>query len=321
MARYILEFEKPLFELEKKLEEVKKMAPSEKTEWAQEIRNLENQIEKLRQRIYTSLSPWEKVQVARHPDRPKTLDYINLIFSNFLELHGDRLYRDDQSVVGGLAYLDGQKAMIVGHQKGRDTKENLIRNFGMPHPEGIRKANRLMKLAEKFSLPIFCFIDTPGAYPGIGAEERGQGAAIAANLMEMATLAVPIIITNIGEGGSGGALAFGVGDKVFMLENAYYSVISPEGCASILWRDESEAPKAAEALKLTADDLIKLAVIDGIIKEPLGGAHNDPSFVALGLKNALVKALKELKKYSKEKLVEKRYQRLRKIGHFKELVM
>lgn len=319
MARYVLEFEKPLFELEKKLEALKRVAPSDRAELNQEISYLEGQLEKLRRKIYSKLSSWEKVQIARHPERPRTLDYVDFLFTGFIELHGDRLFRDDPAVIGGLAYFEQQKVMIVGHQKGKSIKENVMRNFGMPHPEGIRKAYRLMKLAEKFGLPIFCFIDTPGAYPGIGAEERGQGAAIAANLMEMSALATPIIVANIGEGGSGGALAFGVGDKIYILENAYYSVISPEGCASILWRDESKAPEAAEALKLTADALLKLEVVDAIVKEPLGGAHNNPIGAAQELKKTLSKALQNLKKFSRDELLRKRYNRLRKIGSFKEI--
>lgn len=320
MARYVLEFEKPLFELEKKLEALKRVAPSDRVELTQEISYLEGQLEKLRQKIYSKLSPWEKVQMARHPDRPRTLDYVDFLFTGFLELHGDRLFRDDPAVIGGLAYFEQQKVMIVGHQKGKSVKENVMRNFGMPHPEGIRKAFRLMKLAEKFELPIFCFIDTPGAYPGVGAEERGQGAAIATNLMEISALATPIIITNIGEGGSGGALAFGIGDKICILENAYYSVISPEGCASILWRDESRAPEAAEALKLTADALLELGVVDDIVKEPLGGAHHNPAAVAQELKNIFSGALQNLKRFSKAELLQRRYERLRKIGSFKKSV-
>lgn len=318
MARFMLEFEKPLFELKKKLEALKRTASSASIDVTQEIADLEEQITKLQQRVYRKLSPWEKVQVARHPDRPKTLDYINLIFADFMELHGDRLFRDDHSVVAGLAYLNHSKIMIVGHQKGKNARENVIRNFGMPHPEGNRKALRMMKLAEKFSLPLVCFIDTQGAYPGIGAEERGQGLAIANNLMEMSGLKTPVVVVNIGEGGSGGALAFGVGDRIFMLENAYYSVITPEGCASILWRDETRCAEAAEALKLTAQDLLRLSVVDGVIKEPPGGAHHDPRFVAAELKKVLISSLSELKKIPSEKLVESRYLRLRNVGSFVE---
>ncbi|MEW6188619.1 MAG: acetyl-CoA carboxylase carboxyltransferase subunit alpha [Actinomycetota bacterium] len=316
--RFMLDFERPIVELENRLEELKQLPLASQPEIAGEIKYLEAQIEKLKKKVYSELSPWEKVQIARHPDRPRTSDYINLLFTDFLELHGDRLFRDDPAIIGGPAFLDHQKVMIVGHQKGKDTKENLFRNFGMPHPEGYRKALRLMKLAEKFNIPILCFIDTPGAYPGIGAEERGQAIAIANNLMEMSLLSTPIIVVNIGEGGSGGALALGVGDKTLMLENAYYSVISPEGCASILWRDESKAREAAQALKLTADALLNLRVIDGIVKEPLGGAHRDPSFVARELKSILVASLRELRSYPPDKLLERRYKRLREIGIFEE---
>lgn len=318
MARFVLEFEKPLVELQNKLELLKRAAVSAEIDVSEEVAELEEQIRKLRRRVYKQLSPWEKVQVARHPERPKTLDYISLIFADFIELHGDRLFSDDHSVVGGPAYIDHQKVMVIGHQKGKGAKENVRRNFGMPHPEGNRKALRLMKLAEKYSLPLICFIDTPGAYPGIGAEERGQGLAIATNLMEMSTLGTPIVVVNIGEGGSGGALAFGVGDRIYMLENAYYSVITPEGCASILWRDESKTAEAAEALKLTADDLLKLGVIDGRVKEPLGGAHQDPNFTAAELKKVLISSLKELMKVSQEKLIASRCQRMRNYGSFIE---
>ncbi len=318
MARFVLEFEKPLIELQNKLESLKRVAASAELDVGKEITELEEQIRDLYFKVYQHLTPWQKVQVARHPGRPKTLDYISSIFVDFIEFHGDRLYSDDQSVVGGPAYIDHQKVMVVGHQKGREAKENVKRNFGMPHPEGNRKALRLMKLAERFSLPVICFIDTPGAFPGVGAEERGQGLAIATSLMEMSTLEIPVIAVNIGEGGSGGALAFGVGDRIYMLENAYYSVITPEGCASILWRDESKTEEAAEALKLTAEDLLEIGVIDGIVKEPLGGAHKDPSSVAAELKKTLISSLVELTKISREELVSSRYQRLRSYGSFIE---
>ncbi len=323
MARYVLDFEKPLFELQRKLDLLKKVSPVEETDLTAEIQDLEKQIEELKFKIYSHLSPWEKVQVSRHIDRPKTLDYINNIFTDFIEIHGDRLFRDDRSVVGGFAYLDESKVMIIGHQKGKNAKENVLYNFGSPHPEGIRKALRLMKLAEKFNLPVVSFMDTAGAYPGIEAEERGQALAIASNLMEMSNLKVPIIVTNIGEGGSGGALALGVGDKIFMLENSYYSVISPEGCASILLKSENgdsgkAKAEASEALKLTADNLLGFGIIDGIIKEPLGGAHHNPSEVFIELKQTLVSSLLELKKLSINKLLEKRYNRYRKTGVFIE---
>lgn len=323
MARYVLDFEKPLCDCQRKLDLLKKVSPLEKTDLTAEIEELEQKIEKLKVRIYSRLSPWEKVQVSRHPDRPKTLDYINNIFTDFIEIHGDRLFRDDLSIIGGFGFLNDAKVMIVGHQKGKNAKENILYNFGSPHPEGIRKALRLMKLAEKFSLPVISFIDTAGAYPGIEAEERGQALAIATNLMEMSALKVPIIVSNIGEGGSGGALALGIGDKIFMLENSYYSVISPEGCASILLKSENgDSGKAraevSEALKLTADDLLERGVIDGIIKEPLGGAHHNPSEVFVELKQTLASSLLELEKISTNKLLEKRYTRYRKMGVFLE---
>jgi len=314
MKRFMMDFEKPVVELEIKLDELKKSLSVAKPEIAEEIRFLEDQINKLRKRVYTNLSSWEKLQIARHPDRPRALDYINLIFSDFIELRGDRLYGDDPALVGGPAFLENERVMILGHQKGKDIKENVARNFGMPHPKGFRKTKRLMSLAEKFHLPLICFIDTPGAYPGIEAEKHGQAVAIAENLMKMSNLAVPIIVVNIGEGGSGGALALGVGDKIFMLENSYYSVITPEGCASILWHDETKASEAAEALKITAESLMELNIIDGIIKEPLGGAHRDSEFVARNLKKVLVENLMELKNFSVEKLLSNRYRKLREIG-------
>lgn len=318
MRRYAMDFERPLAELEERLEGLKKLPSASRPDIAEEIAYLEGQIDKLKKRLYSDLSPWQKVQVARHPDRPRSLDYMETILTDFLPLYGDRLFRDDPAIVGGLGYLDGRKLMVIGEQKGRSTKENVARNFGMPHPEGYRKALRLMKLAGKFSLPLLCFIDTPGAYPGIGAEERGQALAIANNLMEMSRLPISIVVVNIGEGGSGGALALGIGDLIFMLENAYYSVISPEGCASILWRDENKASEAAEALKLTAESLLSLGIIDGIVKEPLGGAHHDPDFASRELKKALISAFGELSSSSGEKLIEARYQRLRRIGVFEE---
>jgi len=316
MKRFMMDFEKPVVELEIKLDELKKSLSAAKPEIAEEIRFLEDQINKLRERVYTNLSSWEKLQIARHPNRPRTLDYINLIFSDFIELHGDRLYGDDSALVGGPAFLENERVMILGHQKGKNIKENVARNFGMPHPKGFRKTKRLMNLAEKFHLPLVCFIDTPGAYPGIEAEKHGQAVAIAENLMKMSNLAVPVIVVNIGEGGSGGALALGVGDKVFMLENSYYSVITPEGCASILWHDETKAPEAAEALKITAESLMELNIIDGIIKEPLGGAHRDPEFAARNLKKVLVENLMELKEFPAEKLLSNRYRKFREIGAY-----
>ena len=313
-----LDFEKPIIELERKIEELKALTETENIELSSEIKQLTQRLDKLKREIFENLTPWQRVQVARHPQRPYTLDYINLMMKDFLQLHGDRLYADDKAIVCGMARIDGEKLMVIGHQKGRDTKENLLRNFGCAHPEGYRKAIRAMKMAEKFGLPVVIFIDTPGAYPGIGAEERGQAQSIARNLREMTSLEVPIIIFVIGEGGSGGALGIGVGDKVCILENAYYSVISPEGCAAILWRDRAKAPEAAEALKLTANDLLKMGIIDEIIKEPLGGAHRGPETCAKNIKAAIRKYLQELEPLSKKELLEKRYKRFRKIGAFKE---
>jgi len=313
-----LDFEKPIIELETKIGELKKLSSERKMNLSGEIRKLEEKLEKVKKEIYENLTPWQHVQIARHPRRPYTLDYINIITSDFIELHGDRNFSDDKAIVAGFAEIDGSKICVIGHQKGKDTKENLERNFGSAHPEGYRKAIRLMKLAEKFKLPVICFIDTPGAYPGIGAEERGQAGAIAYNLREMAVLEVPIIIIVIGEGGSGGALGIGVGDRIYVLENAYYSVISPEGCASILWRDRAKAPEAAVVLKLTASDLYELGIIDDIIKEPLGGAHRDPEATANNVKKKIIKSLNELEKLSKKELLEARYEKFRKIGIFEE---
>src|SRR4030066_1229814 len=273
MGKTILDFEKPVFELEQKLEEMKKS--SDRLGIEKEITHIETKVAQLKEELYKDLSRWQRVQLARHPDRPYTLDYINLMTTNFIELHGDRHYRDDKAIVGGFAQLDEYKVMIIGHQKGRDTKSNVYRNFGMSNPEGYRKALRLMKLAEKFNKPIVTFIDTPGAYPGIEAEERGQAEAIARNLYEMARMKVPVICIIIGEGASGGALGIGVGDRILMLENCWYSVISPESCSSILWRSWDYKEQAAEALKLTAPDLLEQGVVDRIVPEPPGGAHRD----------------------------------------------
>jgi len=313
-----LDFEKPVIELERKIEELRKLSLDEKMDLSGEIKKLEERLEKLKKDVYENLTPWQRVQIARYPRRPYTLDYINMIMTDFIELHGDRNFSDDKAIVSGFAKINGSKICIIGHQKGKDTKENLERNFGSAHPEGYRKAIRVMKLAEKFGLPIICFIDTPGAYPGIGAEERGQAGAIAYNLKEMTSLEVPILIIVIGEGGSGGALGIGVGDKICVLENAYYSVISPEGCASILWRDRAKAPEAAEVLKLTANDLYEFGIIDDVIKEPLGGAHRDPEMTADNIKKKIIKYLDELGKLSKKELIEKRYEKFRKIGIFEE---
>jgi len=313
-----LDFERPIVELERKIAELKKFTSGEHLEFKDEIKKLEEKLEKVKVSTYENLSPWQRVQLARHPKRPYTLDYIDMIMSDFMELHGDLLFADDKAIVTGLAKINGIKLVVMGHQKGRDTKENLMRNFGSAHPEGYRKAMRVMRLAEKFKLPIVIFIDTPGAYPGIGAEERGQAEAIAQNLEEMIAVKVPIVIFVIGEGGSGGALGIGVGDRICVLENAYYSVISPEGCAAILWKDRARAPDAAKALRLTADDLFDLGIIDEVIEEPLGGAHRDPEKVADTIKETIKKHLSELVKLSEEELLEQRYKKFRKIGVFKE---
>ena len=313
-----LDFERPVVELEKKIEELKNLSANEKIDFSQEITSLERKCEELKKEIFGNLTPWQKVQLARHPQRPYTLDYINLFMSDFVELRGDRNFADDRAIVGGIAKFENETVMVIGHQKGRTLQENMERNFGMPHPEGYRKALRIMKLAEKFSIPVISFIDTPGAYPGVGAEERGQAEAIAQNLKTMSELKVPIIVVIVGEGGSGGALGIGVGDKVLMLENAIYSVISPEGCASILWRDAAKAPEAAKALKLTARDLLELKVIDEIIDEPLGGAHRDIGFVGRQLAEKIKRYLSELKNLPVEDLLRERYQRFRQLGEFVE---
>lgn len=313
-----LDFEKPILELERKIEELKGFTTREDLGMSGELKKLEAKLAQIKKEIYENLTPWQRVQLARHPKRPYTLDYIEMIMTDFIEIHGDRHFADDKAIVGGLAALNGEKIMVIGHQKGRDTKENLARNFGSAHPEGYRKAIRLMKMAEKFSLPVVTFIDTPGAYPGIGAEERGQAEAIAYNLREMATLQIPIIIFVIGEGGSGGALGIGIGDKIYVLENAYYSVISPEGCAAILWKERARSPDAAKSLKLTAKDLLEMGIIDGIIKEPIGGAHRNPQGTAESIKTAIKKDLEILKKIPKDKLIEMRYEKFRSIGVFSE---
>ena len=311
-----LEFAKPLLELENRIAELR--ASSDPLAARDEIAALEERLRRLQQRTYASLTPWQRTQLARHPKRPHTLDYFRLLLEDFVELHGDRLYGDDKAIVGGLARFEGESVVVVGHQKGRDTRENLARNFGMPHPEGYRKALRLMKLAEKFSKPLFTFIDTPGAYPGLGAEERGQAEAIARNLREMAGLRTPVIAVVTGEGGSGGALAIGVADRVLMLEYAISSVISPEGCAAILWGDAAKAAEAAELLRLTAPDLQRLHVIDGIVPEPVGGAHRNWEETAAALRQALRDHLWELKGKTPDQLLSARYEKFRKIGVFEE---
>ncbi|NOX96727.1 MAG: acetyl-CoA carboxylase carboxyl transferase subunit alpha [Nitrospirae bacterium] len=313
-----LEFEKPIVELERKIEELEKFTDSEEMNLAGEIGELRKKAEKLKKEIFSNLTPWQRIKLVRHPHRPYTLDYINLTMDDFQELHGDRSFSDDKAIVGGMAKLDGRPIVVVGHQKGRDTKENLKRNFGMPHPEGYRKSLRIMELGEKFGLPIITFIDTPGAYPGIGAEERGQAGAIAENLREMSHLKVPLVSLVIGEGGSGGALGLGVGDRILMLENAVYSVISPEGCAAILWKERSKAPEAAKALNLTAQNLLGLEIIDEVIPEPLGGAHRNYEESASNIKKSLKRNLEELTKLSGRELVERRYNKYRKMGKFLE---
>ena len=314
----VLDFEKPIFELEAKIEELRNFGTDKNISLDPEIKKLEEKLEKMKTGIYDHLTIWQRVQIARHPDRPYTLDYIRMITTDFVELHGDRQFADDFALVAGFAQLNGTKVMVMGHQKGRGTQENVMRNFGCAHPEGYRKAMRLMHLAEKFHLPIVIFIDTPGAYPGIGAEERGQAQAIASNMRDMIGLTTPIVATIIGEGGSGGALGVGVADKVCILQHAYYSVISPEGCASILWRNSVKAPEAAEALKINGEHLLQFGIVDEIIPEPPGGAHKNPDQVAGNLKNTILKHVKELSSLSKDELIAKRYNKFRVIGEVLE---
>ena len=313
---YALDFERPLIELEKKIEELKALSTSGAVDFSSEISKLEKKAKKLQTEIFSDLSRWQVVQLSRHSSRPYFLDYVQYLFTDFFELCGDRRFGEDPSIVCGFGRLDGKTVMLIGHQKGRSTKENMARNFGMPRPEGYRKARRLMELAERFEKPILTFVDTPGAYPGIGAEERGQAEAIAINLEVMSRLKVPIISTVIGEGGSGGALAIGVGNRVLMLQNSVYSVISPEGCASILFRDSSLAEKAADALKLTAKDLLGMKVVDDVVPEPAGGAHRDPPKAAENLGKALRKHLSELAELTPEELVKDRYDKFRALGVF-----
>lgn len=315
-----MDFEKQFVELDSAIKEMRQLA----TEWGDSARQELKRLKKKRQKVfyetYTKLTPWQRTLLARHPDRPYTLDYINIIFSDFIELHGDRKFGDDSAIVGGLAQLGSHKVVVIGHQKGRGTKENISRNFGMASPEGFRKALRIMKLAEKFRKPIITFIDTPGAYPGLGAEERGQAEAIARNIYEMMFLRVPIISIVTGEGGSGGALALGVADRLLMLENSVYSVISPEGCAAILWKDHTKANEAATALHMTAQDLLKLKVADEILKEPIGGAHRNPTMMAHIIRRAILRYLAQMSRLSEDKLLEDRYRRYRQYGVFRELV-
>lgn len=311
-----LEFEKPVAELEARLEQVRRQSRLQEVDLDPEVRKIRDQIAGMRSRIYSNLSAWQRVQIARHTERPFYLDYVGALFTDFVELHGDRLYGDDLSMPGGLGTIDGIRCVVIGQQKGRNTKENVLRNFGSPHPEGYRKALRLMRLAEKFKLPVVAFIDTPGAFPGVGAEERHIAEAIAVNLREMMLLEIPIVAAVIGEGGSGGALGIGVADRVIMLENAYYSVISPEGCAAILWKHRKHAPEAAEALKLNAGELLKLGIIDEVVAEPPGGAQYDPELTAKNLRQSITGALRSLLKTPAKNLLAGRYEKFRRIGVF-----
>jgi acetyl-CoA carboxylase carboxyl transferase subunit alpha len=314
MADNYLDFEKPIEELENRIQELTQLASMDGKDLSEEVRRLQKKLEQVQKNVYSHLTPWQKTQLARHAQRPYTLDYISLTMESFYELHGDRTYGDDPSMVAGLARLDGKSVVVLGHQKGRNTRENIQRNFGMPAPEGYRKALRVMKLAEKFKIPVITFIDTPGAYPGIGAEERGQGEAIARNLYEMSCLKTPVVVVITGEGGSGGALAIGVGDVIMILEHAVYSVISPESCSSILWRETSKAEDAAKALKMTAQDLKQLGVVDRVIPEPIGGAHRNYEEMGKTLKKELVNVLEELSNVPLDQLIEKRLSRFRAIG-------
>ncbi|MBX3734530.1 MAG: acetyl-CoA carboxylase carboxyltransferase subunit alpha [Verrucomicrobiae bacterium] len=318
--KHHLDFEKPIAELQRKLEELKQHPESHSMgiQWEEEILLLERKIEEARRQIFSNLTPWQRVQLARHPKRPYTQDYLRMTFSGFEELHGDRMFGDDRAFVGGFARLGEHRVVVIGTQKGRDTKENILRNFGSAHPEGYRKALRLMRLADKFGLPIITLIDTAGAYPGIGSEERHIGEAIAVNLREMMLLEVPIIAVVIGEGGSGGALGIGVGDRVILLENAYYSVISPEGCAAILWKNRAASPEAAAALRITASDLRQLGLVDDVVPEPLGGAHNDPAAAAAQLKESLLRHLAALTAMPVAERLQARYRKFRAFGHVSE---
>ncbi|MDD5194619.1 MAG: acetyl-CoA carboxylase carboxyltransferase subunit alpha [Candidatus Omnitrophica bacterium] len=312
------DFDKPIVELEQRIEELRRFSAKKDIDLSTEINNLEKKLRNLKKEIYSHLSPWQKIQIARHPKRPTTLDYVRLITKDFMPLAGDRLFGEDKALICGFATLDEKKIVIIGHQKGKDTKENIERNFGCAHPEGYRKAIRVMRLAERFNMPIVCLVDTPGAYPGIGAEERGQAQAIAENIRDMFYLMTPIVVTVIGEGGSGGALGIGVGDKVLMMEYAYYSVISPEGCAAILWKDAGKREEAAKVLKLTAQDLLGLGIVDEMIVEPEGGAHRNPQEASKNLKNSLLKNIEELSATPKEELLNLRYKRYRAMGVFTE---
>jgi acetyl-CoA carboxylase carboxyl transferase subunit alpha len=315
---YVLEFEKPLRELVRQLEELRQRSLETNVDVTKEIHAVERRLEATQREIYSHLTPWQKVQIARHPKRPYALDYITAICEDFQEFHGDRQYNDDRAIIGGTAFFKGDAVMVIAQQKGRDPKERILRNFGMPQPEGYRKALRLLRMAEKFHLPVFTLVDTPGAFPGIESEARHVSEAIAVNLREMALLKIPTISVVIGEGGSGGALGIGVTDRVLIFENSYYSVISPEGCAAILWKDPAAAPKAAEALKVSADHLEKLGVVDEVIPEPLGGAHNDPTQAARALQQVLQKHLSDLRALKMDKLLETRYERFRHLGVYEE---
>jgi acetyl-CoA carboxylase carboxyl transferase subunit alpha len=316
MAKVVLEFERPIIELEQKIEEMRKYADN--LDIVDEIETLEKKVDQLRSSVYSNLTRWQRVQLARHPERPYTSDYINMIVDDFVELHGDRTFGDDKAIVGGFGKIDKEVVLILGHQKGRDTKSNVYRNFGMPNPEGYRKALRLMKLAAKFHRPVITLLDTPGAFPGIEAEERGQAEAIARNLFEMSHLPVPIIVVIIGEGASGGALGIGVGDRILMFENSWYSVIAPESCSSILWRSWDYKEQAAEALKLTAPDLVEQGIVDRIVPEPRGGAHRNPDEAGSILKKILLEELRSLKKVKTDKLIERRVDKFAKMGAWKE---
>jgi acetyl-CoA carboxylase carboxyl transferase subunit alpha len=313
-----LDFERSIVELEYQIESLKRFSSGENIDIAVQIKSLEKRLDEEYRQVFSSLTPWQRVQLARHPLRPRTLDYVDRIAEDFIELHGDRYFGDDKAVVGGFATIDGRRVMFVGHQKGHDTNENVRRNFGMPHPEGYRKGVRLMRIAEKFGLPVVCFLDTPAAYPGMAAEERGQGEAIAYSLQRMARLQTPIVVIVVGEGGSGGALAFGVGDRVYMLEYSVYSVCPPEACASILWRDPGKAEQAAASLRMTATDLLEQGIVDEVIAEPLGGAHKDPDEMARRIQAKLSEALGDLEKLDVAELVAKRYRKFRRIGQFAE---
>ncbi|MCG8526638.1 MAG: acetyl-CoA carboxylase carboxyltransferase subunit alpha [Opitutales bacterium] len=317
-SEFILDFEKPIRTLEEQIESLGKTSNSSKVDVEDELGAIRKKLEDTQREVYSHLTPWQRVQIARHPQRPTTLDYVERIFTDFQELHGDRSFKDDQALIGGPAFFEGSPVMVIGHQKGRNTKENLARNFGCPHPEGYRKALRLMKQAEKFGLPIVTLIDTPGAYPGIGAEERHVAEAIALNIREMSSLTVPIVSVIIGEGGSGGALGIAVANQVSIFENAYYSVISPEGCAAILWKDRAAAAEAASALKLGAQELIKFDIVDAILDEPIGGAHRDWDFSATQLKKQVKKDLKSMQRWGREHLQNQRYERFRNFGTFVE---